>query len=74
MIMATAAIVERRFLGLAAAASYASVSVPTIRRWLASGVVKSYKIGRLVRLDVSELDAAIRSRAATANEISGATG
>jgi excisionase family DNA binding protein len=72
-IMITATTPERRFFGIAAAAAYASVSVPTIRRWLAAGLVRGYKVGRLVRIDVNELDSAVRG-GTPANEVNDATG
>jgi excisionase family DNA binding protein len=45
---------------IAQAAERYSVHITTIRRWIAAGTIKAYKLGpRIVRLDVSEIEAAL---------------
>ncbi|PUB20910.1 excisionase family DNA binding protein [Promicromonospora sp. AC04] len=43
-----------RLVSLAAAADDLSVSVKTIRRRIADGSVRAYRIGRLIRIDLDE--------------------
>ncbi len=50
-----------KFISQDAAAERWSVSVDTIRRLIASGRVSAYRLnGRIIRLDVGEVDAAFR--------------
>jgi excisionase family DNA binding protein len=52
----------RRRVPIAEAAEYASVSVRTIRRRIADGSITGYRFGaRLIRVDLDELDAAMRT-------------
>lgn len=44
------------------AASYARVSQQTIRRWLKTGQLKSYRVGRQIRIHQNDLDDFIGSR------------
>lgn len=48
-----------RLVALATAAEELSVSVKTIRRRIADGTVRAYRIGRLIRVDLDELRAAV---------------
>ena len=55
-----------RLVSLADAADYYSVSVKTIRRWIADGRIEGYRVGpRLLRVRMESLDSATR-RLATA--------
>jgi len=56
---------ERRatpvYLSLEEAAQYMSVSVKTIRRWIAAGTLPAYRCGkRAIRIMVEDLEAAPR--------------
>ena len=51
---------SRRLTSIEAAAQYADVSPKTIRRRIADGTVPAYRFGRLLRVDLNELDAALR--------------
>lgn len=48
-----------RLVSLAEAAQDLSVSVKTIRRRIADGTVRAYRVGRLIRIDADELRAAL---------------
>lgn len=48
-----------RLVSLATAADELSVSVKTIRRRIADGSVPAYRIGRLIRVNLDELRAAL---------------
>lgn len=37
------------------AARYARVSVQTVRRWIKEGKLKTYRAGRLIRIDLNDL-------------------
>jgi len=50
----------RRLVALTTAAEYADVSTKTMRRWIAEGKVPGYRAGRLIKVDLNELDAALR--------------
>jgi excisionase family DNA binding protein len=53
---------EQCFLGLAAAAAYLDISVPTLRRWAAEKRLKKYRLSeRLIRFDRDELAEFVRS-------------
>jgi excisionase family DNA binding protein len=53
--------VSRRYASLRDAADYIGVNEKTIRRHITAGRVTGYRIGsRLVRVDLNELDAALR--------------
>ncbi len=61
--MAAPAIIRpsRRLASLADAAEYASISTKTIRRRIACGDLTAYRLGpRLIRVDLTELDAMLR--------------
>lgn len=54
---------ERRLVGLAEAAEYASCSTHTLRRRISEGSLRAYRMpgkSRLIRIDLDELDAALR--------------
>lgn len=58
---ATAAAHERRLVTVAKAAEYADVHPMTVRRWIATGRVRAYRLSpRTTRIDLNELDAALR--------------
>ena len=42
-------------MSIRAVMNYLSVSDPTIRRWIRSGNLRSYKAGRQVRIDKADL-------------------
>ena len=51
----------RRYVSLAEAAVYLGVNIRTIRRQIADGRLTGYRLGdRLIRIDLDELDAAMR--------------
>lgn len=53
--------VDRRLVGLPEAAAYAGCSTKTLRRRVADGSITAYRMGpRLLRIDLNELDAALR--------------
>jgi len=52
---------QRRFIRQETAAERWDVSVDTIRRMIASGKITGYRLnGRIIRVDVAEVDAAFR--------------
>lgn len=48
---------ERRYASLAKAAEYADCNERTLRRHIASGELTGYRLGRVYRIDLNELDA-----------------
>ncbi len=52
-----------RFASLNAAGDYTQTSRDTVRRMIARGEIKSYRIGRQVRVDLNELDIAMARNA-----------
>ena len=52
---------RRRYIKIAAAAEYLDVTTRTIRQMIADGRLTGYRSGgRLVRVDLNELDAAMK--------------
>ncbi|MBE7195957.1 MAG: helix-turn-helix domain-containing protein [Gordonia polyisoprenivorans] len=52
---------NRRLESLPSAAEYAGVSVRTLRRYIADGRVRAYRVGpRLIKVDLADLDAMLR--------------
>ena len=51
---------QRRFATLPQAAEYAACSTRTLRRRIADGSLPAYRLGRLLRVDLDELDQAMR--------------
>jgi excisionase family DNA binding protein len=50
-----------RYVSIASAAEYASVSQKTVRRWIAEGRIQGFRLGRrIVRVDLTEVDACFR--------------
>jgi excisionase family DNA binding protein len=47
----------RRYASLAKAAAYADCNERTLRRHIASGDLTGYRLGRVIRIDLEELDA-----------------
>ncbi len=47
----------RRYASLAKAAEYADCNERTLRRHIASGELTGYRLGRVYRVDLNELDA-----------------
>jgi excisionase family DNA binding protein len=47
----------RRYASLAKAAAYADCNERTLRRHIASGELTGYRLGRVIRIDLNELDA-----------------
>lgn len=52
-----AAAPARRYASIDDAAAYVGLNPRTIRRWIAAGRLPGYRLGRLVRVDLNELDA-----------------
>jgi excisionase family DNA binding protein len=50
---------SRRFASLKDTADYLAVSELTIRRRLADGTFKAYRLGKVLRIDLAEVDTAI---------------
>jgi excisionase family DNA binding protein len=50
---------RRKLVSLESAAEYLDVSIKTIRRRIASGELRAYRLGssRVIRVDLAELDA-----------------
>jgi excisionase family DNA binding protein len=46
-----------RYASLAKAAEYADCNKRTLRRHIASGDLTGYRLGRVIRIDLNELDA-----------------
>ncbi len=55
-----ASAVRRRLVGLDVAAAHADVSTKTIRRRIADGTIAGYRVGRLVKVDLNDLDRLVR--------------
>jgi excisionase family DNA binding protein len=53
----TRASASRRYASLAKAAAYADCNERTLRRHIASGDLTGYRLGRVIRIDLNELDA-----------------
>lgn len=51
---------RRHLASINQAAEYAAVSTKTIRRRIADGTLTGYRFGRVIRIDLDELDDAIR--------------
>lgn len=49
----------RRYVSIQDAATYLSVSAQTIRRMLAAGELTRYRAGRVIRIDLNQLDAIV---------------
>lgn len=47
---------HRRLVALAVFADLADVSTKTIRRRIADGTLPAYRVGRLIKLDLNDLD------------------
>lgn len=54
----------RRWANKKRAAEYGHYSERTIERWIHEGKLPSYKVGRLIRVDLNELDQLLESNAA----------
>ena len=50
----------RRYASLADAAAYVDCNERTLRRHIAAGRLRGYRLGKLVRVDLSELDALMK--------------
>ena len=48
-----------RLISIKDAAEYARVSGSTVRRWIKSGALKTYRAGRQVRIDQADLNACL---------------
>jgi excisionase family DNA binding protein len=48
---------QRRYVSLAKAAEYCDCNERTLRRHIASGELTGYRLGRVIRIDLNELDA-----------------
>jgi excisionase family DNA binding protein len=52
---------QRRLSSIAVAAAEYDVSTRTIRRWIAGGRLRGYRVGpRLIKVDLSDVDAILR--------------
>lgn len=57
----TPSTITRRLVSPAEAAAIADVSTKTIRRYIADGRLRGYRVGpRLIKVDLIELDALVR--------------
>lgn len=59
----------KRLVSLAEAARYWDVSPRTVRRRIADGSLRGFKIGRLVKVDINEVDSLIRPIPSAGNGI-----
>lgn len=50
----------KRYVSLQVGAEYASCSEKTLRRHIASGKLRGFRFGRLIRIDLDELDALLQ--------------
>ena len=50
----------RRYASLADASNYVDCNERTLRRHIAAGDLRAYRLGRLVRVDLNELDQLMR--------------
>lgn len=50
----------RHYATLKVGAEYASCSEKTLRRHIAAGRLRGYRLGRLIRIDLDELDALLQ--------------
>lgn len=50
------------WLTLSAGAEYASVSEDTLREWISSGLLKAGRVGRVIRIRRSEIDALLSGK------------
>jgi excisionase family DNA binding protein len=50
----------RRYVSMAKAAEYADCSDKTLRRLISQGRITGYKLGRVLRIDLNELDEALK--------------
>ena len=60
MTRTTPANAGRRYASLADAAAYVDCNERTLRRHIAAGRLRGYRLGKLVRVDLSELDAIMK--------------
>lgn len=51
---------QRRLASIASVADYTDTSTKTVRRRIADGTFTAYRMGRLIRLDLGEVDSALR--------------
>jgi excisionase family DNA binding protein len=51
---------RRRYASLADAAAYVDCNERTLRRHIAAGRLHGYRLGKLVRVDLTELDALMK--------------
>ena len=57
----SAARLQRHLVNINQAAEYADVHPMTLRRWIAAGRVRAYRVGpRLLKVDLNELEASLR--------------
>jgi excisionase family DNA binding protein len=65
----------RRLISLAVAATYADVSVRTLRRYISQGRLTGYRIGpRLIKVDLNELSQLTRPIRTAEPQVSGRRG
>lgn len=57
---------ERRLVSLETGAAYFDINARTLRRHVAAGKVPAYRIGRLLKIDLDEAEAALLRRIPTA--------
>jgi excisionase family DNA binding protein len=50
----------KRYATLAQAAEYLSCNERTLRRQIAAGKLPAYRLGKLIRIDLADLDALIK--------------
>jgi len=49
----------RRLASLAKAGKEYDVSEKTVRRWISSGLITGYRVGKLVKVDLDEIEAKV---------------
>lgn len=64
--MNAAATTHRRLVSLEVCAEHFDINARTLRRHIAAGKVPAYRIGRLLKIDLAEAEAALLRRIPTA--------
>jgi excisionase family DNA binding protein len=62
--LSAAAVDGKRFASIPEAAEHFAVHPATIRKWTADKVIRTYRIGNLIRVDLAEIDRAMAGETA----------
>lgn len=54
----------RRYASVLDGSEYAAVNPATLRSWISDGFIRAYRVGRLIRVDLNEIDALMAGEAA----------